>query len=129
MTVHRRGPITGTVECAGGPTATTPFPGWAPPLARLRSTTAVRSPHDEADARHAARVHTRSHPLSPIGRTGFDHFRSSGPLGGPVVKSSCMATRRCMNAACGVTEPGGEWRMGWGLRSGGFAMLCVKCGY
>ncbi|XP_018681987.2 B3 domain-containing protein Os07g0679700 isoform X1 [Musa acuminata AAA Group] len=39
-----------------------------------------------------------------------------------------MATRRCMNAACGVTEPGGEWRRGWGLRSGGFAMLCVKCG-
>ncbi|XP_065041008.1 B3 domain-containing protein Os07g0679700-like isoform X4 [Musa acuminata AAA Group] len=39
-----------------------------------------------------------------------------------------MATRRCMNAACGVTEPGGEWRRGWGLRSDGFAMLCVKCG-
>ncbi|XP_074568531.1 B3 domain-containing protein Os07g0679700-like [Curcuma longa] len=39
-----------------------------------------------------------------------------------------METGRCMNAACGATEPGGEWRRGWGLRSGGFASLCVKCG-
>ncbi|THU68221.1 hypothetical protein C4D60_Mb08t01630 [Musa balbisiana] len=39
-----------------------------------------------------------------------------------------MATVRCMNVACGVTDPGGEWRRGWELRSGGFATLCVKCG-
>ncbi|XP_042438436.1 B3 domain-containing protein Os07g0679700-like isoform X1 [Zingiber officinale] len=39
-----------------------------------------------------------------------------------------METGKCMNVACGATEPGGEWRRGWGLRSGGFASLCVKCG-
>ncbi|URE41239.1 B3 domain-containing protein [Musa troglodytarum] len=39
-----------------------------------------------------------------------------------------MATVRCTNVACGVTDPGGEWRRGWELRSGGFASLCVKCG-
>ncbi|XP_042434371.1 B3 domain-containing protein Os07g0679700-like isoform X2 [Zingiber officinale] len=39
-----------------------------------------------------------------------------------------METAKCMNVACGATEPGGEWRRGWGLRSGGFASLCVKCG-
>ncbi|XP_074567834.1 B3 domain-containing protein Os07g0679700-like isoform X2 [Curcuma longa] len=39
-----------------------------------------------------------------------------------------MEAGKCMNVACGATEPGGEWRRGWGLRSGGFASLCVKCG-
>lgn len=41
-----------------------------------------------------------------------------------------MAARRCMNAACGAPPPppGGEWRKGWGIRSGGFANLCDKCG-
>lgn len=42
---------------------------------------------------------------------------------------SWMEAGKCMNVACGATEPGGEWRRGWGLRSGGFASLCVKCGY
>ncbi|XP_072997133.1 B3 domain-containing protein Os07g0679700-like [Typha latifolia] len=39
-----------------------------------------------------------------------------------------MAAKRCMNAACGAPAPGGEWKKGWGLRSGGFALLCDKCG-
>lgn len=40
-----------------------------------------------------------------------------------------MATKRCMNVSCGVTVPEGEWKKGWGLKSGGFANLCNKCGY
>ncbi|XP_017698753.2 B3 domain-containing transcription repressor VAL2-like [Phoenix dactylifera] len=41
-----------------------------------------------------------------------------------------MGSKRCMNTGCGATEPGGEgeWRKGWGLKSGGFATLCDKCG-
>lgn len=40
-----------------------------------------------------------------------------------------MAARRCMNAACGAAAPpDGVWRKGWGIRSGGFANLCDKCG-
>ncbi|VAH42195.1 B3 domain-containing protein Os07g0679700-like [Triticum dicoccoides] len=39
------------------------------------------------------------------------------------------AAARCMNAACGAPAPGaGDWRKGWPLRSGGFAVLCDKCG-
>jgi hypothetical protein len=41
-----------------------------------------------------------------------------------------------MNPACGalpassvVVGAGGDWRKGWPLRSGGFALLCEKCGY
>ncbi|KAJ4816998.1 hypothetical protein LUZ62_029564 [Rhynchospora pubera] len=39
-----------------------------------------------------------------------------------------MATKRCMNAGCMAATPGGEWRKGWALRAGGFAILCDKCG-
>ncbi|KAF3331842.1 B3 domain-containing protein [Carex littledalei] len=39
-----------------------------------------------------------------------------------------MATKRCMNAGCMAVAPGGEWRKGWALRAGGFAILCDKCG-
>ncbi|TVT96769.1 hypothetical protein EJB05_58010 [Eragrostis curvula] len=43
-----------------------------------------------------------------------------------------MAAKRCMNPACGAPAPGpgggGDWRKGWPLRSGGFALLCDKCG-
>ncbi|KAJ1702435.1 hypothetical protein LUZ63_002214 [Rhynchospora breviuscula] len=39
-----------------------------------------------------------------------------------------MATNRCMNAGCMAAAPGGEWRKGWALRAGGFAILCDKCG-
>ncbi|XP_058110636.1 B3 domain-containing protein Os07g0679700 isoform X2 [Magnolia sinica] len=38
-----------------------------------------------------------------------------------------MASRACMNAGCGATAAI-EWKKGWGLRSGGFANLCDKCG-
>ncbi|KAG1371485.1 B3 domain-containing protein [Cocos nucifera] len=38
-----------------------------------------------------------------------------------------MTSKRCMNVACGAT-PGGEWKKGWRLKSGGFANLCNKCG-
>ncbi|CAD6342289.1 unnamed protein product [Miscanthus lutarioriparius] len=43
------------------------------------------------------------------------------------------AAKRCMNPACGgpassVVGAGGDWRKGWPLRSGGFALLCDKCG-
>ncbi|XP_010252058.1 PREDICTED: B3 domain-containing transcription repressor VAL2-like isoform X2 [Nelumbo nucifera] len=38
-----------------------------------------------------------------------------------------MASKICMNASCGATSSI-EWRKGWGLRSGGFANLCDKCG-
>ncbi|KAL6896870.1 hypothetical protein ACP4OV_007442 [Aristida adscensionis] len=36
--------------------------------------------------------------------------------------------KRCMNPSCGAPAPAGEWRKGWPLRSGGFALLCDKCG-
>ncbi|CAN6200284.1 unnamed protein product [Urochloa humidicola] len=38
--------------------------------------------------------------------------------------------KRCTNPACGATATGagGDWRKGWPLRSGGFALLCDKCG-
>jgi len=44
------------------------------------------------------------------------------------------AAKRCMNPACGgpassVVGVGGDWRKGWPLRSGGFALLCDNCGY
>ncbi|KAG8099093.1 hypothetical protein GUJ93_ZPchr0013g37345 [Zizania palustris] len=45
--------------------------------------------------------------------------------------AAAVALKRCMNAACGAPAPspaGGEWRKGWPLRSGGFAVLCDKCG-
>ncbi|KAF0907536.1 hypothetical protein E2562_018351 [Oryza meyeriana var. granulata] len=45
--------------------------------------------------------------------------------------AAALAVKRCMNAACGAPAPspaGGEWRKGWPLRSGGFAVLCDKCG-
>ncbi|KAL5196862.1 hypothetical protein ABZP36_000374 [Zizania latifolia] len=49
--------------------------------------------------------------------------------------AAAVALKRCMNAACGAPSPapspspaGGEWRKGWQLRSGGFAVLCDKCG-
>ncbi|CAD6216678.1 unnamed protein product [Miscanthus lutarioriparius] len=43
------------------------------------------------------------------------------------------AAKRCMNPACGgpassVVGAGGDWRKGWPLRSGGFALLCDNCG-
>ncbi|KAG6478214.1 hypothetical protein ZIOFF_061649 [Zingiber officinale] len=59
---------------------------------------------------------------SLLGGSAFD-LRFEGDL-----DESRMETAKCMNVACGATEPGGEWRRGWGLRSGGFASLCVKCG-
>lgn len=42
------------------------------------------------------------------------------------------AAKRCMNPVCGAPAPaaaGGDWRKGWPLRSGAFALLCDKCGY
>ncbi|XP_078162599.1 B3 domain-containing protein Os07g0679700-like isoform X2 [Carex rostrata] len=39
-----------------------------------------------------------------------------------------MATNRCMNSGCMAAAPAGEWRKGWALRAGGFAILCDKCG-
>ncbi|XP_068645936.1 B3 domain-containing protein Os07g0679700-like isoform X2 [Aristolochia californica] len=38
-----------------------------------------------------------------------------------------MSARVCMNPSCGA-RAATEWRKGWGLRSGGFACLCDKCG-
>ncbi|KAG9441904.1 hypothetical protein H6P81_017758 [Aristolochia fimbriata] len=38
-----------------------------------------------------------------------------------------MAARVCMNPSCGTRAPT-EWKKGWGLRSGGLACLCDKCG-
>ncbi|XP_042508623.1 B3 domain-containing transcription repressor VAL2-like isoform X3 [Macadamia integrifolia] len=38
-----------------------------------------------------------------------------------------MASKICMNGACGATSSF-EWRKGWRLRSGGFANLCDNCG-
>jgi hypothetical protein len=50
--------------------------------------------------------------------------------------AAAAAAKRCMNPACGalpassvVVGAGGDWRKGWPLRSGGFALLCDKCGY
>ncbi|GJN33429.1 hypothetical protein PR202_gb22027 [Eleusine coracana subsp. coracana] len=47
------------------------------------------------------------------------------------VVGTAAAAKRCMNPACGAPAPaaGGDWRKGWPLRSGGFALLCDKCGY
>ncbi|XP_006658132.1 B3 domain-containing protein Os07g0679700 [Oryza brachyantha] len=45
--------------------------------------------------------------------------------------AAALVAKRCMNAACGAPAPspaGGEWRKGWPLRSGGYAVLCDKCG-
>ncbi|ONM26211.1 B3 domain-containing protein [Zea mays] len=46
--------------------------------------------------------------------------------------AAAAATKRCMNPACGapasVLGAGGDWRKGWPLRSGCFALLCDKCG-
>ncbi|CAN6226587.1 unnamed protein product [Urochloa humidicola] len=41
-----------------------------------------------------------------------------------------VVAKRCTNPACGATATGagGDWRKGWPLRSGGFALLCDKCG-
>ncbi|CAN6176664.1 unnamed protein product [Urochloa humidicola] len=41
-----------------------------------------------------------------------------------------VVVKRCTNPACGATATGagGDWRKGWPLRSGGFALLCDKCG-
>lgn len=44
-------------------------------------------------------------------------------------KQVVMATNRCMNSGCMAAAPAGEWRKGWALRAGGFAILCDKCGY
>uniref|UniRef100_A0A0D9X2Y7 TF-B3 domain-containing protein n=1 Tax=Leersia perrieri TaxID=77586 RepID=A0A0D9X2Y7_9ORYZ len=41
---------------------------------------------------------------------------------------AALVAKRCMNAACGAPAGGQEWRKGWPLRSGGFAVLCDKCG-
>lgn len=46
---------------------------------------------------------------------------------------AAVPAKRCMNTACGAAAPGvggaaGEWSKGWPLRSGGFAVLCDKCG-
>ncbi|XP_048226738.1 B3 domain-containing transcription repressor VAL1 [Ricinus communis] len=38
-----------------------------------------------------------------------------------------MGSKICMNASCGVTKTH-EWRRGWTLRSGGYALLCYTCG-
>ncbi|XP_043705512.1 B3 domain-containing protein Os07g0679700-like [Telopea speciosissima] len=38
-----------------------------------------------------------------------------------------MASKTCMNGACGATSSF-EWRKGWHLRSGGVVNLCDKCG-
>lgn len=44
---------------------------------------------------------------------------------------AAAVAKRCMNPACAAppTGPGPDWRKGWPLRSGGFALLCDKCGY
>ncbi|KAG2647567.1 hypothetical protein PVAP13_2KG587300 [Panicum virgatum] len=43
---------------------------------------------------------------------------------------AAAVAKRCMNPACGApaTGAGGDWRKGWPLRSGAFALLCDKCG-
>ncbi|KAL6657361.1 hypothetical protein ACP70R_005141 [Stipagrostis hirtigluma subsp. patula] len=43
--------------------------------------------------------------------------------------AAAAAGKRCMNPVCGApAAAAGEWRKGWPLRSGGFALLCDKCG-
>ncbi|GFY99372.1 HSI2-like 1 [Actinidia rufa] len=34
----------------------------------------------------------------------------------------------CMNESCRATTTALEWKKGWGLKSGGFAILCYDCG-
>lgn len=66
-------------------------------------------------------------PLSslPLHSSDVDQVRAPS--------SPAAAAARCMNAACGAPAPTaagvGEWRKDWPLRSGGFAVLCDKCGY
>ncbi|KAG8371578.1 hypothetical protein BUALT_Bualt13G0102500 [Buddleja alternifolia] len=38
-----------------------------------------------------------------------------------------MGSKNCMNEVCRATTSS-EWKKGWGLKSGGFATLCYKCG-
>ncbi|XP_062190579.1 B3 domain-containing protein Os07g0679700-like isoform X2 [Phragmites australis] len=50
-------------------------------------------------------------------------------MAGVVGAAAAAAAKRCMNSACSAPMGGGgEWRKGWPLRSGGFALLCDKCG-
>lgn len=93
-----------------------------------------------------SRTVLRSHPLHslrspPTAGDFISHRRplSSLPLHSSDVdqvrapSSPAAAAARCMNAACGAPAPTaagvGEWRKDWPLRSGGFAVLCDKCGY
>ncbi|TXG57521.1 hypothetical protein EZV62_015350 [Acer yangbiense] len=39
-----------------------------------------------------------------------------------------MESKTCMNELCGASTSSIEWRRGWALRSGDFAVLCDKCG-
>ncbi|KAL5738964.1 hypothetical protein ACOSQ2_028144 [Xanthoceras sorbifolium] len=39
-----------------------------------------------------------------------------------------MESKTCMNELCGASTTSIEWRRGWALRSGDFAVLCDKCG-
>lgn len=46
--------------------------------------------------------------------------------------AAAAAPKRCMNPVCGAQPASlvvGDWKKGWPLRSGGFALLCDKCGY
>ncbi|KAJ4980159.1 hypothetical protein NE237_010939 [Protea cynaroides] len=70
----------------------------------------------------------RQHSLKLLtveGRNGSLFFFFFGKVCEELIRR--MASRICMNGACGATSSI-EWRKGWRLRSGGFANLCDKCG-
>jgi len=71
-------------------------------------------------------------PLAGDARAQVSFDRTSEESDCPPAMAMPMAVaKRCMNPACGApaTGAGGDWRKGWPLRSGAFALLCDKCGY
>lgn len=66
----------------------------------------------------------KAHDIAPDSRGGCRTCVGS-------TMAPAAATKRCTNLVCGAPPPlvvgaGGDWRKGWPLRSGGFALLCNK---
>lgn len=84
--------------------------------------------------RRQGRLRTGCAPLAQPQQGTRHHARTLGAGCRTCVRSTmapAAATKRCTNLVCGAPPPlvvgaGGDWRKGWPLRSGGFALLCNK---
>lgn len=101
------------------------------------TTTAVRSASLWGTATATSPSGTLAHGLCSTGSTSTRHTTSRRTLGAGCrtcvgsTMAPAAATKRCTNLVCGAPPPlvvgaGGDWRKGWPLRSGGFALLCNK---